>query len=114
MKKQKMYIPILEKKLIIGTEKWDNRVTLLCANKIKLLEEYLPSVEALSIHMEMQKIELQKDEKYEPKPLYISLEESIFNDIIKRIKGKNSKTPDDHIPLVLQYPAIPICVIKSK
>lgn len=46
MKKQKMYIPVLEP---------GKSVSLICANKVTGLEEYLPTQEMLNIHMEQQK-----------------------------------------------------------
>ena len=52
MKKQKMYIPVLEP---------GKSVSLICANKVTGLEEYLPTQEMLNIHMEQQKIMIQKD-----------------------------------------------------
>lgn len=46
MKKPKMYIPVLEP---------GKSVSLICANKVTGLEEYLPTQEMLNIHMEQQK-----------------------------------------------------------
>lgn len=114
MKKEvsKMYIPIIEKKFLMGTEKWENRVRLVCANKIKELEQYLPCKEALQVHMQIQHVELEKDESYKPKPLYITIGRERFKDLIKRISGRISHKYEDHIPLVLQYPSIPICIIQ--
>lgn len=116
----KMYIPIVnETKDIVkfdseGKPVYNKTVTLLSANKIRRLVEYIPCEEVLKIHLEMEKLKIEKDKDYRPKPLYISLESSIFNDIISEIEGKNPKAPKDHIPLVFQYPAIPVCIIQSK
>lgn len=108
MKKQKMYVPV-----VIDTIK-GKKVTLVSANKIKELEEVMPSQEALDKHITIQKIKLQKDKNYKPEPLYISIESDIFKEIIYKIRYKCKEFNEKQIPLVFQYPAIPICIIVSK
>ena len=51
MKKPKMYIPVIEP---------GKSVSLVCANKVTGLEDHLPTQEMLNIHMEQQKIMIQK------------------------------------------------------
>lgn len=98
-----MYIPVKVK---------EYKITLVSANKIKELKQYLPCKEALQIHMRIQHIELEKDASYKPKPLYITIGKEIFKDLIEKISGKTLHQYKDHIPLVLQYPSIPICIIQ--
>lgn len=115
MKKQKMYIPVVEgKKFDGGPDKVVERVSLVCANKVRGLEEYLPTPEMLAIHLQQQKIMLEKDKKYKVHPLYLFIEDEDFAELIDRIHAKNRKAPTDNIPLVCQYPAIPICILMRK
>lgn len=82
MKKQKMYIPVYTYKKY--GEKVLSNVTLVNANKIKELEEFIPSEEVLQTHLQIQKIKVQKDENYKPEPLYLTIKKSIFNTIIEK------------------------------
>lgn len=113
MKKKKiaqLYIPIFYQKSIEDKENYvENKMTLISANKIEELAPHLPCEEALTIHMQIQKLELQKDEKYQPKPLIISIEMGIFD----KLKEKFNQI-EDHIPLVLGGSSIPICLIIPK
>lgn len=107
MKKEKMYIPT------ITINKAGNKmVTLISANKIKELEEFLPCREALETHMQIQHLMTQKDPEYKPQPLIIKVEREKFNKAIEKISAKNPNADSKCIPLVLQYPAIPICMIE--
>lgn len=105
MKKPKMYIPVIEP---------GKSVSLVCANKVTGLEDHLPTQEMLNIHMEQQKIMIQKDKDYKVHPLYLFVEKEEFNDLIRRIRGKNRNAETACIPLVCQYPAVPICVLCLK
>lgn len=105
MKKQKMYIPVLEP---------GKSVSLICANKVTGLEEHLPTQEMLNIHMEQQKIMIQKDKDYKVHPLYLFVEKEEFDDLVRRIRGKNRNAETACIPLVCQYPAVLICVLCPK
>lgn len=111
MKKPKMYIPVYTYKKY--GEKMLSNVMLINANKIKELEEFIPSEEALQTHLQIQKIKVQKDENCKPEPLYLTIKKSIFNTIIDRIISKGRQGVDrERIPLVFQYPALPICIIQ--
>lgn len=70
--------------------------------------------EMKNIHMEQQKIMIQKDKDYKVHPLYLFVEKEEFNDLIRRIRGKNRNAETACIPLVCQYPAVPICVLCLK
>ena len=105
MKKSKMYIPVIEP---------GKSVSLVCANKVIGLEEYLPTQEMLNIHMEQQKIMKQKDKDYKVHPLYLFVDKEEFNDLVGEIRGKNKNAETACIPLVCQYPAVPICVLCPK
>lgn len=111
MKKPKMYIPVYTYKKY--GEKMLSNVTLVNANKIKELEEFIPSEEVLQTHLQIQKIKVQKDENYKPEPLYLTIKKSIFNTIIEKVVFKGGQGVDrERIPLVFQYPALPICIIQ--
>lgn len=89
---------------------------LLNANKIKELVPFLPSKEALETHFEMERFKIVEsrkngDDSYRPQPLYIGVESSIFVNIIKVIRARNSSfTPEDHIPLTLGQ-GVPCCIL---
>lgn len=108
-KKAKLYIPIPKEKFL-GVEYKQVRVTLVNANKIEELEPILPCEEALSIYMQIQKLSLQKDKNYKPKPMELYIKRSIFNVIIDRY----NLTQKDSLALVLSWPAVPICLILPK
>lgn len=101
----KMFIPITMA---------NGKTTVISANKIEQLRKYLPSIEALSIHMEIQRLNVMKDESYKPNPLCIEIPKGDFELIINKISNKASNIHRNLIPLVLQFPAIPICIIKAK
>lgn len=105
MKKPKMYIPVIEP---------GKSVSLVCANKVTGLEDHLPTQEMLNIHMEQQKIMIQKDKNYKVHPLYLFVDKEEFNDLVGEIRRKNKNAETACIPLVCQYPAVPICVLCPK
>ena len=105
MKKPKMYIPVIEP---------GKSVSLVCANKVTGLEDHLPTQEMLNIHMEQQKIMIQKDKDYKVHPLYLFVEKEKFDELIGKIRGKNKNAETACIPLVCQYPAVPMCVLCPK
>lgn len=107
MEKQKLFIPA-----IMISKAGGKTVTLISANKIKELEEFLPSKEALETHMQIQHLMTQKDSKYRPQPLAIKVERVKFNKAIEKVKAKNPNVDSNCIPLVLQYPAVPIAIIE--
>lgn len=72
MKKPKMYIPVIEP---------GKSVSLVCANKVTGLEDHLPTQEMLNIHMEQQKIMIQKDKDYKVHPLYLFVEKEEMMDM---------------------------------
>lgn len=100
IRKIKLFIPIKT------SSKTNTRITLRSANKIKELEPFLPSEEALKTHIEIQHIKMAKDRDYRPEPLNIRIERGIFDEIIQRYG-----LPKEAIPLTLQWPAVPICLI---
>lgn len=106
MKKEKMFVPVINETV------HGDKVMLISANKIPSLEKFLPCKEALEIHMQMERIETQKDSKYRPKPLCIKIEREKFTQVMADLRRKNTKVDLRCIPLVLQYPAIPICIIE--
>ena len=89
---------------------------LLNANKIKELVPFLPSKEALETHFEMERFKISEsrkngDNSYRPQPLYIGVESSIFVNIIKAIRSRNSSfIPEDHVPLTLGQ-GVPCCIL---
>lgn len=99
-------------KLFTPTFSENKKCTLVSANKIKELVEFLPTEEALQVHMQIQKIQVQKDEKYQPQPLVLKINSSNFNEVFNKIKGKS--LDKECIVLVTAWPAIPICLIYSK
>lgn len=102
MKKIKLYIQVI---------KPGKSFSAICVNKIKELVPYLPDEEILQMHLTIEKIQLQKDEKYKPKPLYLYIERSIFNEIIGKIQSKDKDASTDNIPLMFQVPSIPVCIL---
>lgn len=102
MKKIKLYIQVI---------KPGKSFSAVYANKIKELVPYLPDEEILQTHLVIEKLQLQKDEKYKPKPLYLYIERSIFNEIINKIRTKDKDASADNIPLMFQVPSIPVCIL---
>ena len=102
MKKIKLYIQVI---------KPGKSFSAICANKIKELVPYLPDEEILQTHLVIEKLQLQKDEKCKPKPLYLYIERSIFNEIINKIQAKDKDASADNIPLMFQVPSIPVCIL---
>lgn len=102
MKKVKLYIQVI---------KPEKSFSAICANKIKELVPYLPDEEILHTHLAIERVQLQKDEKYKPKPLYLYIERSIFNEIIDKIRAKDRDASTDNIPLMFQVPSIPVCIL---
>lgn len=99
-------------KLFIPTFNELKKCTLVSANKIKELVEFIPTEEAFQIHMEIQRLELKKDSKYRPQPLVLKINRSKFIEIFNKIKGKS--LDKECIVLVTAWPAIPICLIYPK
>lgn len=106
-------------KLFVPTFNEQKKCTLLSASKVKGLNEFIPSEEALITHMQIQHIKVKKEKDYKPKPLILQIESEKFNSIfcnllsgarkLSRIDAENSC-----IPLVTAWPAVPICLIYSK
>lgn len=100
MKKPKLYVELEQ--------------NLVCANKISILEPYLPTLEKIKNHMlyERRACELYKTRI--PKPLVIVLENSIFNSVLRELARKGKVKSLDVIPLVVQQGNLPICQVKPK
>lgn len=113
-KQAKLYIPVLYRKSLLDKEDYvTTSATLLNASKIPILKDILPDIETLQAHLSLQKVLVQKDNKYRPKPFEIKLEKSKFTDIIREIKKKNKDAPSNHIALFTAYPGVPICTIEE-
>lgn len=111
-KQAKLFIPVLYTVKFKDKEDYsETRATLLNASKIPLLKDIIPDVETLKTHMQIQRLEVEKDKKYQPKPFEIKLEKSKFTEIINHIKAKNKDAASNQISLVTQWPAIPLVVI---
>lgn len=87
--------------------------TLVSANKIKELEDILPTEEMILTHQQIQRLKVLKDDKYKPEPLYLSIDRGIFESVINLVKKKTNMNLNlkDHIPLVIQSNNLPIVII---
>lgn len=113
-KQTKLYIVVLyEKSLSYKEDYRETKATLLNASKIAILKDILPDTETLQTHLELQKVLVQKDNKYRPKPFVIQLEKSKFTEIIKEVKKKNKDAPSTHVALFASYPGVPLCIIEE-
>lgn len=113
VKKAKLYLSVFTERSNRDKEEInENKRMLLNANKIAVLQDYLPTEEILKTHFEIQRINLLKDKEYEVKPFVITVEVSIFMQIIENILAKGIITSKGHVALYLQYPGVPCCLIK--
>lgn len=103
MKKPTLYIPV----------NLGHSMTLISANRILKLEEFLPTLKMLQNHMLYERRACELDPERRPQPLNIVLENTIFNDILGEIKSKG-KVPERYkveIPLIAQSGNAPIARI---
>lgn len=112
-KQVKLYIPVFYERQVEGKEDYkENKVTLINALKVPLLKEILPDEETLKVHMQIQRIKVERDENYQPASFEICLEKSKFTNIIKEVKKKNKDVViKDNLPLFTAWPGLPICLI---
>lgn len=100
MKKPKLYIETGFKPAI----------TLVCANKISVLEPYLPDLKRLQNHMIYERRACELDGDRRPKPLVIVLENRIFNSVLRELACKGGQIESlDYINLIVQSGNLPIC-----
>lgn len=100
MKKPKLYIETGFKPAI----------TLVCANKISVLEPYLPDLKRLQNHMIYERRACELDGDRRPKPLVIVLENRIFNSVLRELACKGGRIESlDYINLIVQSGNLPIC-----
>lgn len=113
LRRAKLYIPVLnEKQRLYNEVSKQMKATLLNANKIPILRDIIPFEEALITHLQIQRIKLEKDKNYKPKPFVVTVEKSIFTGILNEMKKKNNNVEKSgHIALFGQYPGIPVCFI---
>jgi hypothetical protein len=100
MKKPKLYIETGFKPAI----------TLVCANKISVLEPYLPDLKRLQNHMIYERRACELDGDRRPKPLVIVLENRIFNSVLRELSRRCARVISlDHLDLIVQSGNLPIC-----
>lgn len=100
MKKPKLYIETGVK----------HAITLVCANKIPVLEPYLPDLKKLQNHMIYERRACELDKNRKPKPLVIVLENGIFNSVLRELARKGGRVKSlDYINLIVQSGNLPIC-----
>lgn len=99
MKKNKFYI-------IVPHE--NGKVSLFNANKIKGLESYLPSMEAVKTNIDLQVAKWKKDNSYKPQPLMLRIPLDVFLKVKSDTKGKWNEIPLNQgcngVPSVLLIP----------
>lgn len=99
MKKPKLYIETGVK----------HAITLVCANKIPVLEPYLPDLKKLQNHMIYERRACELDKNRKPKPLVIVLENRIFNSVLRELARKGRVISLERIDLIVQSGNMPLC-----
>lgn len=100
MKKPKLYIET----------GFNHGVILVCANKISVLEPYLPDLKRIQNHMIYERRAGELDKNRHPKPLVIVLENGIFNSVLRELARKGGRVKSlDYINLIVQSGNLPIC-----
>ena len=83
--------------------------TMVCANKLTTLEPYLPDLERIQNHMVYERRACELGPERKPKPLFIVLENRIFNSVLRELARKGRVISLERIDLIVQSGNMTLC-----
>ena len=93
------------------------KICLLSCKKIKAFEGILPTKEILETHFQAEKVRIQISEKnpegevYRPQPLYLEVEQNVFEEIVKECRTTDSALGNPATLALSLTGSMPCCII---
>lgn len=85
------------------------------ANKIKGVKDYCLPEQTVRMHLKLEKMKMQEDTSYKPRPLAFSVDKDKLKEMILEVKKKvKDLVGEDHIALQLQSHNLPVILIVEK